>query len=212
MGWPEKAALRKLTCKLRQEEWEVTGHMRRTEERVPSRGNDLDEDAGQERWQGVGWGRWTGRRAFRGTLSGARPWRPGAIKSIPWKQGVSMMGGRAHQGLLVPSQTWFMPSDHRPLSDIRSFPEEQLPTKASVWTAKAQVTERYLLCRTKEEGDLMQKFLIFTGMSFLTAGQNHEGEKAGQGNGNPYQSVFNGSFSSSPCSRNSRYSSGPTLK
>lgn len=86
MGWPEKAALRKLTCKLRQEEWEVTGHMRRTEERVPSRGNDLDEDAGQERWQGVGWGEVNREEGFWRTLSGARPWRPGkATKPIPWK-------------------------------------------------------------------------------------------------------------------------------
>lgn len=48
-------------------------------------------------------------------------------------------------------------------------------------TAKAQVTERYLLCRTKEEGDLTAALLIFTDVFFfLTAGQNHEGEKLGK--------------------------------
>ena len=47
--------------------------MRRTEERVPSRGNDLDEDAGQERWQGVGWGEVNREEGFWRTLSGARP-------------------------------------------------------------------------------------------------------------------------------------------
>lgn len=51
-------------------------------------------------------------------------------------------------------------------------------------TAKAQVTEMYLLCCTKEEGDLTAALLIFTGVFFfLTAGQNHEGEKLGKGMG-----------------------------
>lgn len=134
MGWPEKAALRKLTCKLRQEEWAVTGHMRQTEERAPSRGNDLDEDAGQERRRrGQGRGRWTERRASGEPCPGPDLEGHGRPQSLSLgRQGASMMGGHSGASGPIP-HTWFMPSDHGPLSDIRNFPEEQLPTKASVW-------------------------------------------------------------------------------
>lgn len=48
MRWPEKASLRKLTCKLRPEECAGTSHMRQTGKRAPSRENDLDKDQGRK--------------------------------------------------------------------------------------------------------------------------------------------------------------------
>ena len=134
------------------------------------------------------------------TLSGARPGRPRkATKSSLWKARGVNDWGRGHSGASGPiPHTWFMPSDHRPLLDIRSFPEEQLPTEASV-TAKAplgyqsQVTEMYLLSRTKEEGDLTAELLSFTCLFFLMLGKIMK-EKSWVREWEPYKSVFNSSF------------------
>ena len=58
---------------------------------------------------------------------------------------------------------------------------------------QSQVTEMYLLSRTKEEGDLTAELLIFTSLFFLTLGKIMK-EKSWVREWEPYKSVFNSSF------------------